>query len=690
MSEDLGKQPGQPRRRQLALLAVLLLVVVIGAAAFFGVPRLVGQATATPSPTRAPTLTLPPTASPTLTPIPSPTALPAPTSTPAVLTPTISGVSAQVNDQAGTITFHVEADVPPSQKVAEAILWYDTEAGRQLRQFAGPLPGHISLSYELDVAQEGLTRTVTTTAELDYWWLVTDTSGASVRAGGTALLGPALLAKVRAAAPAPLNFTWLVSDTQHIQFYYAPDSAAERDRFQLGRVADAAFEHDEAVLHLSFNGQIKVYLVPRVFWQGGATYGDKVVLISYLDRNYTGVEMWSYFTHEETHALAQDLVQSKPNGGGPDGVLVEGLAVWASGGHYAAEPIDAWAAVTAASSAYIPLAQLRAGPFYNYQHEISYIEAASFDGFLIRTYGLDKFKELYGQATGKDDQDETLVTKLYGKRYEALEADWLAYLKTLSPTPEQTESWHLEVRAFDLIRRYEAVDDPNARILPDKSPPEWTSDTLKIFLNHPSAATNVVLETALVAAESRIQTVVSATLTGTLPVGLAQGGAPQSDSAEENLAQARAILNDVEASLAAGGSILRPSLEARQAIFELVAEQDRAVLVADEPAYLRTFERGAAPANPESLLRQPFTQYQQELAALDISADGRSATGVVVVHGRLANEGFADEGGLYAVTFVRHEGLWLMTRRVRTETTLQLPPPPPAGSGVPARLRGAV
>ena len=114
-------------------------------------------------------------------------------------------------------------------------------------------------------------------------------------------------------------------------------------------------------------------------------------------------------------------------------------------------------------------------------------------------------RELYGQATGKAERDEELVGRLYGKGYDALEADWLAYLKSLSPTPEEAQTWSLTVRSFDLMRRYETAMDPDARILPDQSPTDWTSGTLKIFLRQKQAPANIVLETALIAAQERLK-----------------------------------------------------------------------------------------------------------------------------------------------------------------------------------------
>jgi hypothetical protein len=561
---------------------------------------------------------------------------------------------ADVEDKAGTIEFHMEAEVPADRRIEEVLLWYDTEIGHAIQRTAGPLTQTVTLSYELDAALEGLTRTLTTTGEIDYWWLVRDTAGESVRAGGTATMGPALQALVVAPRPKPprIDHTWSISESKHFRFHYVPDTAAARDLNQLGRLAEATLQRTSNLLGAEFDAQMSIYLIPRIFWQGGAAYSGKVQLISYLDRNYTAIETWSYFAHEGTHALAQDLLQPKEDGGGPDGVLVEGLAVWASDGHYRQEPIDAWAAVVADSDEYIPLSELRAGPFYDFQHETSYLEGASFVKFLVAQYTLGKFKELYGLATGEEGHDEALVEDLYGKGYATLEEDWLAYLDGLSPAPEQADTWHLKVRAFDLMRRYQTDLDADARILPDTSPPEWTTDTLKIFLHRLNAPTNVVFETTLIEAQERLR--------------------------NGDLSGAAGLLDDIEAALDAGGSLDRPTLWARQAILDLIAEQDRAVLRADVDGYLNTLDPDYARrvgAEVKEALQAPYTAYWQEVVRLSVSDDGLRAQGTVLLHSQIAEGTPPEQGTLYSLTFVTRNGHWLVGEREPVRPTLSLPPP---------------
>lgn len=632
------QEQGQSPRYGYLLLAALILVLAAALmAGLWQVPRLLGDPTATP---------LPPTSEPAVTATPT---------EPAVTeAPTITALLAQVDDAAATIVFEMKAQVPPDRRVEEVLLWYDTQAGQQVKRFDGPFADEVSLSYRLDAREEGLTRTLTNTAPLDYWWLVRDSTGDDLRRGDQVPLGPYLRSLVRAPAPEPVaeDAAWTVFETEHFRLFFVPGTAAERDRVEIGALAEEALAAISAKLQIDPEGQTDIYLTPRVFWQGGAAYGDKVQLISYLDRNYTAIEVWSYFTHEGTHTLAHSILQQQEDGGGPGSILVEGLAVWASGGHYSREPIDAWAATVAASDDYIPLVELRSGPFHSFQHETAYLESASFVKYLIETYGLDLFKELYGRTSGRTGYDDLLVEELYGKSYHDLENEWLAYLETIEPTPEQVEKWELRVRAFDLMRRYETEMDPDARILPSTPPPEWTSDTLQIFSRRLNEPENIVLETALIAALARL--------------------------GEGDTAEAEALLDDVEAALDKGTDPDAPSLQAREDILELLARQDAAVLRADADAYRETVVPGsplALPGAVEEALAPPYTAYWHELARVELSEDGQRARATVLLHADLA-DGAEPEGEprLFSASLIRSGGGWLMLERQEAAVELSMPP----------------
>src|SRR5512136_2386820 len=180
---------GPPRWRYLLLATLILVLAGAALATLWQLPCLFPQLAATTA-----------------------TAAPAPTTpAPPLLHPLITDLQVGIDDSARTITFEMTAQTPPGRRIAEALLWYDTEAGHQVRRFPGPLPAGKMMEYRLDVTQEGLTTTLPG-GELDYWWLVRDTSGESARAGGTVALGPAwqALAVAPTPEPPPVDFTWTV------------------------------------------------------------------------------------------------------------------------------------------------------------------------------------------------------------------------------------------------------------------------------------------------------------------------------------------------------------------------------------------------------------------------------------------------------------------------------------------------
>jgi hypothetical protein len=226
------------------------------------------------------------------------------------------------------------------------------------------------------------------------------------------------------------------------------------------------------------------------------------------------------------------------------------------------------------------------------------------------------------------------------------------------------------------MRRYETELDPDARILPSTTPPEWEFDLLEAFTRRLDAPANLVLETTLISAQDRLQA--------------------------GDLEGAGALLDDVEAALDAGpaGNMFAwPSLQARREIVDLLAAQDRAILRADASAFLATVDRNSTLAGDsavEQRLHPPFTVYDQEPVRLDIGGNGLSAQGLVLLDARIMDAGkrrgetgggdapdlpFAQDGQLFALTFVKVEDRWVVTSREPAEPLLDmLPPPTPENS----------
>ena len=328
----------------------------------------------------------------------------------------------------------------------------------------------------------------------------TTTATATPAAPAATATPPATGAPAATETPLPVETpapgAWLSRSTTHYDLYYLPGSPAAHDIDHIAALAEQAMTAAAARLEAPPNTRIRIYFVNRVFWQGGAAYTGNQLLLSYPppDREYTSTSLLLVLTHETTHALVGQLLgNNDPRGG----LLGEGVAVWAAGGHYQTENLEALAStlITDNASLYLPLADLRRD-FYGAQHEIAYLEGAAYTQYLIDRWGLPKFKAYLSQP---DDP-----RPVYGMSADALEAAWRAHLATVAHTTADSEAVRLRVRYYDLMRRYETTLDHDARILPGQPPGQWGPTLIRIFSAPAAAPANVAIEHDFVQAGSAL------------------------------------------------------------------------------------------------------------------------------------------------------------------------------------------
>jgi hypothetical protein len=192
--------------------------------------------------------------------------------------------------------------------------------------------------------------------------------------------------------------------------------------------------------------------------------------------------------------------------------MAEGLAVWASSGHYKPEDIDQRAAALVAANQYIPLAAL-IDNFYPVQHEIGYLEAAGFVNYLINTYGWPLFKEFYTDVTAEDATTMSGAVNLNLQQYFGItlaqaEADWLAYLATLPEDRDVLIDLQTTIRYYNVMRRYQRFYDPTAYFLTAWLPYPGalrTDGNPADLTRHPQDEINVTLEVMLRAADTALR-----------------------------------------------------------------------------------------------------------------------------------------------------------------------------------------
>jgi hypothetical protein len=493
-------------RQSIARLCVLGVVAatLVPACRALATEPLPPNAANTPAPrdslTLQPTdpLTNQPTPLPTLqpTPTPAPTAVPANTSQPSDVWIDSSDVIAHPDGvlySGDLVSFQVQVHNGSERilnRIPFAVDWgtgrYQTEFGRVWRGATAST----SLLWVWDTAALVGTHTVTVTVDPNN---ITDDPDLS---NNVAVVQVTLLPE-RPAGEA--GATWQTASSECCTFYYIGGTAAARDIDTIAQVADRAVAHAEERMALRRQEPIDVYLIDRVLGHGG--FASNMIVISYLDRDYSGGGLLEVMRHETTHIL------DRANHTGERPVfLVEGLAVFITGGHFKLEPLPERAAALERIGAYIPLRRL-ANNFYPSQHETGYLEAGAFLEYLVRRNGYDTFIEFYdGMARQPGDTDAGMIdremTAAYGIGLDEMEAEWLAHLRTLD-----TGDWARDVATtiafYDTLRRYQQRLDPSAYFLDAWMPNirlarerGLTAD----YTRHPRRPENIALEAMLVAA----------------------------------------------------------------------------------------------------------------------------------------------------------------------------------------------
>lgn len=333
---------------------------------------------------------------------------------------------------------------------------------------------------------------------------------------------------------------WASARSQCCTVYYITGTAAGRDLPSLLAMIDEQAQKASQEMGIALSGDkgdpVEIVLLPRVLGHGG--FASKNIAVSYLDRNYMGGDVETILHHEMVHIL-----DSRLGGGWRPSMLVEGLAVYKSGGHFRPESILPRAAALLPAEVgcqpwspsqedallssqvegcgldfYVPLATLL-DHFYFEQHEAGYLEAAALIQFMVQTWGREAFSAFYrdihlqeqgaeGEKDGFGPQARAVDAALYahfGLTLRQLEERFLAALRQEHLSPENAEDVRLAVRFYDLARLYQLTLDPSAYFmtawLPDNEEMRKRNITAD-YLRYPSRPENLALETLLVSANS--------------------------------------------------------------------------------------------------------------------------------------------------------------------------------------------
>lgn len=297
---------------------------------------------------------------------------------------------------------------------------------------------------------------------------------------------------------------WMTVETVCCAIHYVSGTASERDIESLKSMADAQAADVEKRMGANFTRKVPLTFLPRVLGQGG--FASNGIYVSYLDRNYVGSTTQQVIHHEMVHWL-----DTQVGAKGRISMLQEGLAVYFSDGHFKVESIPARAEVLVQMERYIPLRDLT-DSFYSSQHEIGYIEAGALVGYLIETYGLDKFNDFFRnleRVNGPDSATlEAGLNRHFGISLDQLETDFRDYLQEQTVSADEITDVRLTFSFYDAARRYQQLLDPSAYFmtawLPDGDDVR-SRGIVADYLRHPVTPLERQIETLLVEGDASLR-----------------------------------------------------------------------------------------------------------------------------------------------------------------------------------------
>jgi hypothetical protein len=193
-------------------------------------------------------------------------------------------------------------------------------------------------------------------------------------------------------------------------------------------------------------------------------------------------------------------------------LLVEGLAVYLSRGHFKREPLKQRAAALLELGWYLPLTEL-ADSFYTSQHEIGYLEGGALVQYMVNTYGWEAFDDFYRdihpQPSGSQSEaiDKALKSH-FGLSLLQLEMRFKTELHQQEIIPEMYADLRLTVDFYEAVRRYQQLLDPSAFFLTAWLPEGDQMRQRNIvadYLRHPITDDNLAIENLLVSVDQELR-----------------------------------------------------------------------------------------------------------------------------------------------------------------------------------------
>ena len=298
---------------------------------------------------------------------------------------------------------------------------------------------------------------------------------------------------------------WETVRTECCEIHFISGTDFEQELNTNLEIIQAQAEEAASSMALDFEERIPITILPRVLGHGG--FASNEIYVSYLADNYAGNDLAQVLHHEMVHILDRNLGgELRPS------LLVEGLAVYLSDGHFKKEPLISRAAALVDLGRYLPLADL-ADSFYTSQHEIGYLQGGTLVDFMVNRYGWQAFNDFYRDIHPhpSDRQSKAIDKALqehFGITLQQLEGLFTAELHRQHINPDMLDDLILTIDYYDTVRRYQQWLDPSAYFLTAWLPSGGEMRERGIvadYLRHPQGSQNLEIVDLLVDVDRQIR-----------------------------------------------------------------------------------------------------------------------------------------------------------------------------------------
>ncbi|MDR3572809.1 MAG: hypothetical protein P4L50_03020 [Anaerolineaceae bacterium] len=298
---------------------------------------------------------------------------------------------------------------------------------------------------------------------------------------------------------------WATAENKCCEVHYITGTDAERDLPSILNIIDQQASLVENQWGVTPAKKLQINLIPRVLGNGGFTTDE--ISVTYLTHNYAN----GYFPIIIHHELVHLLDHTQPGKIRPT-ILIEGVAVYLSDGHYKSEPLLLRAATLINSGLYIPITNLTDN-FYDQQHETGYLEAGALVEYLVQTYGWQKFLDFYHDINPiqNGSQSQMLNAALqshFDINLEQLDDRFTNTLAKIPITPDMREDVRLTILLYDTMRDYQQQYDTSAyfqRVWIPSPVQMRQRGIVADYLRHPGQNENQMIENLLISAGASLQ-----------------------------------------------------------------------------------------------------------------------------------------------------------------------------------------